>query len=1127
MKLKKKIKKMAGGGQQMTGYPTNVNTLGKWKNQPNSTITNSAINNKQNPPIFTNNPKDPRIQAYQDSLDRYDWSNAHILPNSTSVSISDYLKDRPNTPHISLAQMKMDKNIPSSMMYNKTSDKYTARYNQPVQPVIYQPQQKRPTYEDSLALFNEPKYNNSGAISPEQYIKDNSNQGVTKEVFDRTYVKNGIAPVNISSAYTINGKYTPSQAYYPEPTRRSSIKKEQPINNIQTRNITELPTNSQAPQFDTLMLDKGSYFSRPRQSQEEGQGKTDYFDKSTGKLLKTMGDGGYLAWKNKLPKNLQYEGDYDLRGLYNENPNVQPSANLHFPDTYKLPNHPTFSIESKYYKPGMKAGIWGGGDEQYLSIQENYNTLPIDNTRIDMKKTGGKIHIKKSHEGLLHKDLGVKKGEKIPASKLKIKSTDSEAVRKRKQFALNAKKFHHEIGGLTKYAGDGSGTIDLSGNDINMFGDNGLANYDYSQGINQAPNYQIPQYNRSLSDDQLAPQYDITQFNPNTKKSKFSVLGGENDYFGTAINSVVDGAQSGSDIGLGAGIAKGVLNVGKGVLDLVGNAKYGNQVNKFKNDQFYGQKDGAFRDPFSKYYSDDKYGQAKNPLMLANGGVNDFKAPVHMASAELEGEEVVQTPQGLVGTLQGRKHSEGGIAMNLPENTQVFSEKLKDPMTKKSYAKLAKKFSTEKDMENLEDVKSTDLNKKTAKLNITLKNQKLDEIFAQQEQAKMDGTHGTDVANKTMEDYGMMANGGLTKYGGKGAGKTKGGGGDDNYKGDLDAVYKNATSLGYRGKKDIASLQNWEATINPKELDYYTMMMTPNNKAKKIWKENYGDGPVQMNKMTPEERRMAFTDGLWDYRFPKSDTAQKPNLTITTKKQPVASIPGANAKIGDVGSTQESQNNIYGIPLPITPRDYNIEPIGMNKFSPNLTSYRNPDIEPQLNEINRTSRALSRYLPTNSTGIAQRAQFQANQLNAINQTFGQYNNQVQQGKMGVDQFNANQLDQYQVNQNHENSTVQDLYLKEKGLADTQKRTDNQGDITNFRENLRDQSTYSFINSAYPWANPTGNFSAISDNYNPYAQPEVTKKYQYDPYTGKRIGETIDKKKMGGKIKFSPKKNKLK
>lgn len=51
------------------------------------------------------------------------------------------------------------------------------------------------------------------------------------------------------------------------------------------------------------------------------------------------------------------------------------------------------------------------------------------------------IHIKKSHEGRLHQNLGVKQGEKIPASKLQISAGDSPAVRKQKTFAKNAKKW--------------------------------------------------------------------------------------------------------------------------------------------------------------------------------------------------------------------------------------------------------------------------------------------------------------------------------------------------------------------------------------------------------------------------------------------------------------------------------------------------------------------------------------------------------------------------------------------------------------------------------------------------------------------------------------------------------------
>lgn len=58
---------------------------------------------------------------------------------------------------------------------------------------------------------------------------------------------------------------------------------------------------------------------------------------------------------------------------------------------------------------------------------------------------GGGIHIKKSHRGLLHADLGVPQGQKIPAIKLAAaKKSPNPALRKRATFALNAKKWHHE-----------------------------------------------------------------------------------------------------------------------------------------------------------------------------------------------------------------------------------------------------------------------------------------------------------------------------------------------------------------------------------------------------------------------------------------------------------------------------------------------------------------------------------------------------------------------------------------------------------------------------------------------------------------------------------------------------------
>jgi len=54
------------------------------------------------------------------------------------------------------------------------------------------------------------------------------------------------------------------------------------------------------------------------------------------------------------------------------------------------------------------------------------------------------IHIKKSHEGLLHKELNVPLGQPIPAGKMeKALHSSDPAERKRAQFAENASHFHH------------------------------------------------------------------------------------------------------------------------------------------------------------------------------------------------------------------------------------------------------------------------------------------------------------------------------------------------------------------------------------------------------------------------------------------------------------------------------------------------------------------------------------------------------------------------------------------------------------------------------------------------------------------------------------------------------------
>ena len=54
------------------------------------------------------------------------------------------------------------------------------------------------------------------------------------------------------------------------------------------------------------------------------------------------------------------------------------------------------------------------------------------------------IHIKPSHEGRLHKDLGVKQGKKLSLKDEEEEKADgTPAEKKRATFAINARSWHH------------------------------------------------------------------------------------------------------------------------------------------------------------------------------------------------------------------------------------------------------------------------------------------------------------------------------------------------------------------------------------------------------------------------------------------------------------------------------------------------------------------------------------------------------------------------------------------------------------------------------------------------------------------------------------------------------------
>jgi len=66
------------------------------------------------------------------------------------------------------------------------------------------------------------------------------------------------------------------------------------------------------------------------------------------------------AKKNNKSKDLY---DYDMRGFWKGGEGFNERG--HGPDTYKKPNHPTFSDQSQYHgTDGHQGGSWAGSDEK-------------------------------------------------------------------------------------------------------------------------------------------------------------------------------------------------------------------------------------------------------------------------------------------------------------------------------------------------------------------------------------------------------------------------------------------------------------------------------------------------------------------------------------------------------------------------------------------------------------------------------------------------------------------------------------------------------------------------------------------------------------------------------------------
>jgi hypothetical protein len=89
----------------------------------------------------------------------------------------------------------------------------------------------------------------------------------------------------------------------------------------------------------------------------------------------------FQAWVQKTGKSKDL-ADYDLRGAWKAG--AKEAANGHLPDTFKKPNHPTFSQESQYQAEGLQGGSWkkdASGKWSFIASQANVKNMGADGLR--------------------------------------------------------------------------------------------------------------------------------------------------------------------------------------------------------------------------------------------------------------------------------------------------------------------------------------------------------------------------------------------------------------------------------------------------------------------------------------------------------------------------------------------------------------------------------------------------------------------------------------------------------------------------------------------------------------------------------------------------------------------------
>ena len=564
-------------------------------------------------------------------------------------------------------------------------------------------------------------------------------------------------------------------------------------------------------------------------------------------------------------------------------------------------------------------------------------------------------------------------------------------------------------------------------------------------------------------------------------------------------------------------------------------------------------------------YETEGYGfTGRNPLAADGMQIRQIGG-MGEPNVEVEGREHIKLPNGFSQEIQGKSHAQGGIPLNLPQGTQIFSEKLKievkflkelaelNPeyaflakikLPEKgsiSYADLAKKFETKKYVDLLNSKTADPIQKTTAQMMMSQSLMALEKIFMLQEQNKLSGVHGPQVQQNAMEEMEesraqeqqegqeeqameeepMMAHGGyhLPKYQLKGLVTEPS---------TMPPGYRDLTpEIKGKAKKVVTPTPDYNYIGQEEGKTYYGKETPgkPGKPAQKITKFAKDEDWIKyLKKETPDQRRrrkereqgIPATPGSQDYIYLEEE--KKPIFLGVPPKEPEERDIEIQTKY-----LQPITENEVSLGLPLyAPTTYGRNPLNYYNILPEFIDPRYLDIQKELNQIARGQRAIQSNIGSRgSADIANLLQAQANAAAAQQQAFGQKYNYDRAQDAAAQQFNAQAkqaADQY--NQASWFQQLEDAIRRREGAIDTQQRTDAQAAIENDRRMKAFYGNKGLIEDTYyPYRGMTG--EQMLTQFGTPLLAQYGKKEESKP---KKKKSSNLPRRDGGKIKIKPKIN---